>query len=44
MTGVPGIMARIINSVANNNIEVLQTADSNMTIWCLFILRILKLL
>ena len=35
MTGVPGIMARIINVLQNNNIEVLQTADSNMTIWCL---------
>ena len=35
MTGIPGIMARIMKVLQNNNIEVLQTADSNMTIWCL---------
>lgn len=35
MTGVPGIMAKVINTLSNNNIEVLQTADSHMTIWCL---------
>ncbi|MGL5380972.1 aspartate kinase [Clostridium sp.] len=35
MTGVPGIMAKIINTLVLNNIEVLQTADSHMTIWCL---------
>lgn len=35
MTGVPGIMSRIINTLVINNIEVLQTTDSNMTIWCL---------
>lgn len=35
MTGVPGIMAKVINTLSNNNIDVLQTADSHMTIWCL---------
>ena len=35
MNGVPGVMARIINTLTSNNIEVLQTTDSNMTIWCL---------
>ena len=35
MTGVPGIMAKIINTLTENNIEVLQTTDSNITIWCL---------
>ena len=35
MRGVPGIMARIINVLQQENIEVLQTTDSNMTIWCL---------
>ncbi|WP_308779446.1 aspartate kinase [uncultured Clostridium sp.] len=35
MRGVPGIMAKIINALAENSIEILQTADSNMTIWCL---------
>ncbi|MGN0026801.1 MAG: aspartate kinase [Clostridium sp.] len=35
MRGAPGIMAKIINALAENSIEILQTADSNMTIWCL---------
>ena len=35
MQGVPGVMAKIVNTLSENNIEVLQTADSNMTIWCL---------
>lgn len=35
MTGVPGIMAKIVGALNGENIEVLQTADSNMTIWCL---------
>ncbi|WP_300384820.1 aspartate kinase [Clostridium sp.] len=35
MTGIPGIMAKIVNTLSENNIEILQTADSKMTIWCL---------
>ncbi len=35
MKGVPGIAARAVGVLASNNIEILQTADSNMTIWCL---------
>lgn len=35
MRGVPGIMAKIMNTLGENSIEILQTADSNMTIWCL---------
>jgi len=35
MIGVPGIMAKIINTLRKENIEILQTADSNMTIWIL---------
>lgn len=35
MTGIPGIMAKIVNALSENNIEILQTADSKMTIWCL---------
>ncbi len=35
MTGVPGVMARIIKALAKANIEVLQTADSLTTIACL---------
>ncbi|MGL5245059.1 MAG: ACT domain-containing protein, partial [Sarcina sp.] len=33
--GIPGIMAKIVSSLDKENIEVLQTADSHMTIWCL---------
>lgn len=35
MKGIPGIMARILVALDKENIEVLQTADSHMTIWCL---------
>ena len=35
MQGIPGVMARILKSLTRENIEVLQTADSHMTIWCL---------
>ncbi|MGL5649119.1 MAG: aspartate kinase [Clostridium sp.] len=35
MTGIPGIIAKIVQGLNDNNIEVLQTADSHMTIWCL---------
>ena len=35
MMGVAGIMAKIMNTLSKEKIEVLQTADSNMTIWCL---------
>jgi aspartate kinase len=35
MRGIPGVMARILKSLTRENIEVLQTADSHMTIWCL---------
>ncbi|SHE63618.1 aspartate kinase [Clostridium fallax] len=35
MKGIPGVMARIISTLDNEKIEVLQTADSHMTIWCL---------
>lgn len=35
MKGIPGVMAKIYKALNNNNIEVLQTADSHMTIWCL---------
>lgn len=35
MRGVPGIMARILNALNTENIEVIQTADSHTTIWCL---------
>ncbi len=35
MRGVPGIMAKIIQSFSENRIEILQTADSHNSISCL---------
>ncbi|MDP4087687.1 MAG: ACT domain-containing protein, partial [Bacillota bacterium] len=35
MKGVPGVMARILKRLRKEGIDVLQTADSHMTIWCL---------
>lgn len=35
MMGIPGVMAKILYVLMNENIEVLQTADSHATIWCL---------
>ena len=35
MKGIPGVMARILKALTRQKIEVLQTADSHMTIWCL---------
>lgn len=35
MTGVPGVMARIVHALKQEDIEILQTADSLSTISCL---------
>ena len=35
MAGKPGVMAKIIKTLRYENIDVLQTADSHETIWCL---------
>lgn len=35
MKGTPGVMAKILIALTRSNVEVLQTADSHMTIWCL---------
>ncbi|NMM65703.1 aspartate kinase [Clostridium sp. P21] len=35
MRGIPGVMAKILKVLLKNNVEVLQTADSHTTIWCL---------
>lgn len=35
MRGIPGVMAKILKSLVKEKIEVLQTADSHTTIWCL---------
>ena len=42
MVDVPGVMAKIFNALSDKNIEVLQTADSHMTIWCLVKTKELK--
>jgi aspartate kinase len=33
--GVPGVMARIVEALTEQHIEILQSADSHTTIWCL---------
>ncbi|MCT8976807.1 aspartate kinase [Clostridium sp. CX1] len=35
MRGIPGVMAKILKILARERIDVLQTADSHTTIWCL---------
>ncbi|WP_026884122.1 aspartate kinase [Clostridium akagii] len=35
MAGKPGVMAKIVKTLRHENIDVLQTADSHETIWCL---------
>lgn len=35
MKGIPGVMAKIYKALNDENINMLQTADSHMTIWCL---------
>lgn len=35
MKGMPGVMARILTALTREKIEILQTADSHNTIWCL---------
>lgn len=35
MTGVPGVTAKIVESLAKKNIQILQSADSHTTIWVL---------
>ncbi|MGL4761397.1 MAG: aspartate kinase [Sarcina sp.] len=35
MRGIPGVMAKIVTALDKKGIEVLQSADSHMTIWCL---------
>lgn len=35
MNGVPGIMARIVEALTEQEIQILQSADSNTTIWVL---------
>ncbi|MDO7905776.1 aspartate kinase [Paenibacillus sp. JX-17] len=35
INGVPGIMAQIVESLTNAGVQILQSADSNTTIWVL---------
>lgn len=35
MTGVPGVMAKIVEALASEKIQILQSADSYTTIWVL---------
>lgn len=35
MKGIPGVMSRILRALEEGDVEVLQTADSHTTIWCL---------
>ncbi|MCD8502503.1 MAG: aspartate kinase [Bacillaceae bacterium] len=35
MTGVPGVTAKIVGALADENIQILQSADSHTTIWVL---------
>lgn len=35
INGVPGIMARIVEALTESDIQILQSADSNTTIWVL---------
>ncbi|GGA62609.1 aspartate kinase [Ornithinibacillus halotolerans] len=35
MTGVPGVASRIVQALTNQNIQILQSADSHTTIWVL---------
>lgn len=35
MRGIPGVMSRILKALEEGNVDILQTADSHNTIWCL---------
>jgi len=35
MTGVPGVMAQIVEALTQEDIQILQSADSHTTIWVL---------
>lgn len=35
MKGIPGVMYRIVNSIFNEDIQILQTSDSHSSIWIL---------
>lgn len=35
INGIPGVMKRIVLALAKGGVEILQSSDSNTTIWCL---------
>lgn len=35
MTGVPGVMANVVEALTRENVEILQSSDSHTTIWVL---------
>jgi aspartate kinase len=35
MRGMPGVMSRILKALEEGSVDILQTADSHTTIWCL---------
>lgn len=35
MRGMPGVMANVVSALDKEGIDVLQSADSHMTLWCL---------
>ena len=35
MTGIPGIMAQVVEALQEQNIPILQSGDSYTNIWCL---------
>lgn len=35
MTGVPGVMAKMVDALTAAGVNILQTSDSNITISCL---------
>jgi aspartate kinase len=35
MSGMPGVMAQIVEAITTEGVEILQSADSHTTIWCL---------
>lgn len=35
MTGIPGVMSKVVEALTENNIAILQSGDSYTNIWCL---------
>jgi len=35
ITGIPGVMAKVVEALTLNGIEILQSGDSYTNIWCL---------